>query len=148
MLHIEPFQIKIWFQNRSTKWKNGENISNAEAAMIMKKRLGGNKMLKNQQVKPTKFSLIHIFFYNLQALNTNVMENLSTQFIENIQSSEKDSTVGCNIGLKTSSLENTFPVQIILSSLPSDEDDDKLLIVDEELSDSNEELMKKNTSEY
>ena len=76
------------------------------------------------------------------------MENLSTQFIENIQSSEKDSTVGCNIGLKTSSLENTFPVQIILSSLPTDEDDDKLLIVDEELSDSNEELMKKNTSEY
>ena len=79
------------------------------------------------------------------------MENPSTQFIEYIQSSEKDNTVGCYIGLKTSSLENKFPSEVILSSLPiehGDEDDDKLLIDDEELSDSNEELMKKNTSEY
>ena len=80
------------------------------------------------------------------------MENPTTQFIENIQSSEKDNTVGCYIGLKTSSLENKFPSEVILSSLPiehgDDDDDDKLLIVDEELSDLDEELMKKNTSEY
>ena len=122
-----------------------ENISNAEAAMIMKIKLGGNKMLKKQQVKPTK---IHIF-NNLQASNTNMMENPSTQFIEYIQSSEKDNTVGCDIGLKISFLENKFPSEVILSSLPiehGDEDDDKLLIVDEELSDLDEELMKKNTS--
>ena len=65
------------------------------------------------------------------------MENPSTQFTENIQSSEKDS--------------NKFPSEVILSSLPiehGDEDDDKLLIVDEELSDLDEEVMKKNTSEY
>ena len=82
-------------------------------------------------------------FDNLQAPNTSVMENPSIQFIENVQSS--------NIGPKTSSLENKFQAEIILSSLPSehsDEDDDKLLIVDEELSDSEEELMKKNIAEY
>ena len=91
------------------------------------------------------------------------MENPSTQFKENIQSIEKDSTAGCNISLETSFLENNFPAEIILSSLPCDDDDkhrdedddkhrnednDKLLIVDEELSDSDEELVKKNTSEY
>ena len=128
-----------------------ENISNAEAAMIMKIKLGGNKMLKKQQVKPTKFSLIHIF-NNLQASNTNMMENPSTQFIEYIQSSEKDNTVGCYIGLKISSLENKIQAEIILSRIPSEhrdvEDDNKLLIVDGELSDSDEELIKKNTSEY
>ena len=79
------------------------------------------------------------------------MENLSTQFLENMQRSKKSSTAGCNIELKTSSLENKFPAEIILSSLPGDVDDeydDKILIVDEDISDSGAESMKKKTAEY
>ena len=45
--------MKIWFQNRRTKWKKQENISNAEAAELMKAKKE-NQLSSNLKVgKPS-----------------------------------------------------------------------------------------------
>ena len=42
--------MKIWFQNRRTKWKKQENISNAEAAELMKAKNSQNQRAENQNL--------------------------------------------------------------------------------------------------
>ena len=68
--------MKIWFQNRRTKWKKQENISNAEAAELMKAKKenqlsGGGGNLKAAAGKPLPVSADN----NNGAASPNMTEN-------------------------------------------------------------------------
>lgn len=62
---VSLFQVKIWFQNRRTKWKKQDNISNAEAAEH-KNQTGGKQekhhnkdaASKTAPATPTKTSIV------------------------------------------------------------------------------------------
>ena len=58
---VSEQQVKIWYQNRRTKWKKQENISSQEAIKIMKMKttgrpdIGGKPEKMNGHSNHTKY---------------------------------------------------------------------------------------------
>lgn len=49
MLFLFFFQVKIWFQNRRTKWKKKDNITNAEVAEMKQQNKPGLEETKPEE---------------------------------------------------------------------------------------------------
>ena len=66
--------MKIWFQNRRTKWKKQENISNAEAAELMKAKKE-NQLSSNLKVGKSSVADNNNISGNSGGTSPNVTEN-------------------------------------------------------------------------
>ncbi|CAG4990875.1 unnamed protein product [Parnassius apollo] len=57
LLSHEFIQVKIWFQNRRTKWKKKDNVSNAEVAEIKQQNKPSSEEKKTEDVKEDPLAL-------------------------------------------------------------------------------------------
>ena len=152
------FQVKIWFQNRRTKWKKQENISNAEAAELMKAK---NSQKERELVKPPAIQPPKILTENGLIIgklspssspflrpSSSASSSTSTTFQMGYHDSFKDSSLGNKSDQDTSSSpdvgDSNLPPAINLGSqinasphtavVDQDEDsENRLVIADSQL---------------
>ena len=81
--------MKIWFQNRRTKWKKTENISNEEAARIMKSKLGGERRVRIQ-VNGSVVMVVVVSCYLHTSQDTTDGQNIKEEYTaDHIKDTEK-----------------------------------------------------------
>ena len=112
------YQVKIWFQNRRTKWKKAENISNTEAASIMKSKLGAARRQEKQ------ITVIEFCFLKEWNTSISVQGNFPDEADQQLEYFDEI----CDEITKTGA-EN------FISERHSDPEEEQILIVDENISD-------------
>ncbi len=146
------FQVKIWFQNRRTKWKKQENISNAEAAELMKAK---NSQSQRELVKPPLIQPTKILTESGLIIGKLNSPSASPFLRPSSSASSSNSTRGdlYQDSFKDSSIKSEDPhfnsssPEVQEPNSKMSEDEDRLIIADEnspEVKENNNEVIKSN----